>query len=47
MPDTGVMSDSDNESGVNVLFGMLPGGLIAGIILGGYLYSVKKSHRRF
>ena len=47
VPDTGVMSDSDNESGVNVLFGMLPGGLIAGIILGGYLYSVKKSHRRF
>ena len=47
VPDTGVMSGSDYQSGVNMLFGMLPGGVIAGIILGGYLFSAKKSHRRF
>ena len=47
VPDTGSVMSSNNGNDEDILFGMLPEGVIVGIIIGGYLYNAKKNHRRF
>lgn len=47
VPNTGGASSDNHGNSINALLCMLPGGVIAGILIGRYVCRAKKAHRKF
>ena len=47
VPNTGALNNSDDKIGVNTMICVLPGGIMVMMIISKYIYSARKSHRKF
>ena len=47
VPNTGALNNSDDKIGVNTMICVLTGGIMVMMIISKYIYSARKSHRKF